>query len=359
MAVNNEANEEKNEPIAPKASAAGINGFEVKVPVPSDLFGWSDTFSPINAQYMTQAIEALRQANEQNTAQIRQVMKQVREQNRLLGSVVVPKVLVPKIDLPRFELPVYSSQLSEILEELSETIAGIRESINKILSPEVFAACRKLGKFIPENLAEVDDDVTLKQVLALVKEDGIPLYVVPRSNIVRDLVYSDSAIQRRGVLVECKELIFEDCRGALNRISSEYALEMKSFILSGLDAVEAGYVEAAQALFTNTLDTVHQNFWGQDVESRRIISNRVEGAELPEMIVNMGFRDTFVFAPIWHSHIRFWKNKGDEIPAKYSRHASIHGVSRRQYKLENCIQVLMLVTSLLVYIDENERNSDL
>ena len=87
----------------------------------------------------------------------------------------------------------------------------------------------------------MDDDVTLKQVLALVKEDGIPLYVVPRSNIVRDLVYSDSAIQRRGVLVECKELIFEDCRGALNRISSKYALEMKSFILSGLDAVEAGY----------------------------------------------------------------------------------------------------------------------
>lgn len=358
MTVNNEANEEKNEPIVPKASAAGINGFEVKVPISSDLFGWSDTFSPINAHYVTQAIEVARQANEQRVAQFRQVMKQIREQNKLLGSVVIPKVLVPKMDLPYFEIPVYSNQLSGIFEELRETLAEVQESINKILSPEVFAAYRKLGKFIPENLAEVDDDVTLKQVLALVKEDGIPLYVVPRSNIVRDLVYSDSAIQRRGVLVECKELIFEDCRGALNRISSEYALEMKSFILSGLNAVEAGYVEAAQALFTNTLDTVHQNFWGQDVESRRIISNRVEGAELPEMIVNMGFRDTFVFAPIWHSHIRFWKNKGDEIPAKYSRHASIHGVSRRQYKLENCIQVLMLVTSLLVYIDENEQVSD-
>ena len=358
MAVNNEANEEKNEPIAPKASAAGINGFEVKVPVPSDLFGWSDTFSPINAQYMTQAIETLRQANEQNTAQIRQVMKQVREQNRLLGSVVVPKVLVPKIDLPRFELPVYSSQLSEILEELSETIAGIRESINKILSPEVFAAYRKLGKFLPENLAGLDDDVTLKQVLTLVRKDGIPLYVVPRSDIVRNLVYSDSASRRRDVLVECKELIFEDCRVVLNRISSEYALEKKFFILAGLNALENGHVEAAQALFTNTLDTVHQNFWGLNRQSRSVISNHAEGDELPELIKNMNFLDVFVFAPIWNSHMKFFGHEGQEPPSEYSRHASVHGVSRRQYKLENCIHALMLVTSLLVYVDENERTSE-
>ena len=189
MSVNNEINEENNEPIAPKAFAAGINGFEFKIPVSLDLFGWSDVFAPISAQYATQAIEAVRQANEQNTAQIRQMTKQIREQHKLLGSVVVPKVMLPKIDLPHFELPVYSNQFSEIFAEVSETLVAFRESINKILSPEVFAAFRTLGKFLPENLAEVDEYVTLKQVLALVREDGIPLYVVPRSNIVRDLVY--------------------------------------------------------------------------------------------------------------------------------------------------------------------------
>lgn len=351
MAVNNEANEEKNEPIALKASAAGINGFEVKVPVPSDLFGWSDTFSPINAQYMTQAIEAVRQANEQNTAQIRQMMKQIREQHKLLGPVVVPKVMLPKIDLPRFEVPVYSDQLSEIFAEMSGTLEAIRESINKILSPEVFAAYRKLGKFLPENLSGLDDDVTLKQVLTLVRKDGIPLYVVPRSDIVRNLVYSDSASQRRDVLVECKELIFEDCRVVLNRISSEYALEKKFFILAGLNALENGHVEAAQALFTNTLDTVHQNFWGLNRQSRSVISNHAEGDELPQLIKNMNFLDVFVFAPIWNSHMKFFGHAGEEPPVKYSRHASVHGVSRRQYKLENCIQALMLVTSLLIYVD--------
>ena len=351
MSVNNEINEENNEPIAPKAFAAGINGFEFKIPVSLDLFGWSDVFAPISAQYATQAIEAVRQANEQNTAQIGQMMKQIREQHKLLGSVVVPKVMLPKIDLPRFELPVYSNQFSEIFAEVSETLEAFRESINKILSPEVFAAYRTLGKFLPENLAEVDEDVTLKQVLALVREDGIPLYVVPRSNIVRDLVYSDSASRRRGVLVECKELIFEDCRVVLNHISSEYALEKKFFILAGLNALENGHVEAAQALFTNTLDTVHQNFWGLNKQSRTAISNHAEGDELPQLIKNMNFLDVFVFAPIWNSHMRFFGHAGEEPPAEYSRHASVYGVSRRQYKLENCIQALMLVTSLLVYID--------
>lgn len=358
MSVNNEINEENNEPIAPKAFAPGINGFEVKVPVSLDLFGWSDTFSPISAQYMTQAIEALRQANEQNATQLRQVMKQIQEQHKLLGSVVVPKVMLPKIDLPRFELPVYSNQLSEIFSGMREALEGIQETINKILSPEVFAAYRNLGKFLPENLAEVDEDVTLKQVLALVREDGIPLYFVPRSNIVRDLVYSDSASRRRDVLVECKELIFEDCRGVLNRISSEYALEKKFFILAGLNALENGHVEAAQALFTNTLDTVHQNFWGLNRQSRAAISNHAEGDELPQLIKNMNFLDVFVFAPIWNSHMKFFGHAGEEPPAEYSRHASVHGVSRRQYKLENCIQALMLVTSLLIYVDENGKNSD-
>ena len=357
MAVNNEVNEENNEPIVPKASAAGINGFEVKVPVSLDLFGWSDMFSPISAQYMTQAIEAARQANEQNVAQIRQVMKQIREQNKLLGSAVAPKIVVSKIDLPRFEVPVYSNQLSEIFAEMSEAFEGIREAINKILSLEGFASYLKLGKFLHENIKDLAGEVTIEQLLDLVRKDGIPLYAVPRSSILDELLYADSSRERRDLLISYREMIFEDCRNFLNSVSSEYAQEKRFFILAGLNALENGHVEAAQALFTNTLDTVHQNFWGADTGSRIAISNRKEGSELPQIIVKMDFRDAFVFTPIWNSHMKFFGHEGQEPPAEYSRHASVHGVSRRQYKLENCIQALMLVTSLLVYVDEN-RTSD-
>lgn len=118
-----------------------------------------------------------------------------------------------------------------------------------------------------------------------------------------------------------------------------------------MNALENGHVEAAQALFTNILDTVHQNFWGLNKQSRTAISNHAEGDELPQLIKNMDFLDILVFAPIWNSHMKFFGHAGDEPPTEYSRHASVHGVSRRQYKLENCIQALMLVTSLLVYID--------
>lgn len=86
-------------------------------------------------------------------------------------------------------------------------------------------------------------------------------------------------------------------------------------------------------------------------QSRTAVSNHAEGDELPQLIKNMNFLDVFVFAPIWNSHMKFFGHAGDEPPTEYSRHASVHGVSRRQYKLENCIQALMLVTSLLVYIE--------
>ena len=119
-----------------------------------------------------------------------------------------------------------------------------------------------------------------------------------------------------------------------------------------------GHVEAAQALFTNTLDTVHQNFWGLNKQTRTAISNHKEGDELPQLIKNMNFLDMFVFAPIWNSHMKFFGHAGEEPPAEYSRHASVHGVSRRQYKLENCIQALMLVTSLLIYVDNIKKSSE-
>lgn len=139
----------------------------------------------------------------------------------------------------------------------------------------------------------------------MAKRDGIPLYAVPRMSTVLELVEADNGASRREILVKYQESIFEDCENVLGEISSEYAVEKKFFILAGLKALKNGHVEAAQALFTNTLDTVHQNFWGPDKQKRTVISNHKEGDELPQLIKNMNFLDMFVFAPIWNSHMKF------------------------------------------------------
>lgn len=85
--------------------------------------------------------------------------------------------------------------------------------------------------------------------------------------------------------------------------------------------------------------------------------NRKRGADVPEEIDEMGVREAFVWLPIWNAQEEFWKHKGDKVPHYYSRHASVHGVSSRQFRKRNCIQVFILVTSLVGYDDRLAREA--
>lgn len=225
---------------------------------------------------------------------------------------------------------------------------SLREFLKEIFSSDFFSLFE--GIVIPENLVALGKEVAWERFIDLVYNDGIPLYAIPRSDTVLKLVHADGLRARRKVLIECQKSIFEDCRSARNSLRSDYAQEMWHLVLSGLGALENGHSDAAQALFTNTMDTVHQKIW-PDRDDRKDITHHVKGDEVPESFAEMSVGENLIFAALWNSHITFWPKRGEEPPAEYSRHASVHGVSRRQYKLENCIQALMLVTSLLVYIE--------
>lgn len=234
---------------------------------------------------------------------------------------------------------------NSLVEKVS---GGLRECLKEIFSSGFFNLFE--GIIIPENLAGLGKEVTLENLIDLVYDDGIPLYGIPRLDTVYKLVRADGSRGKRNVLIECQESIFEDCMSALNSLHSDYAQEMRCFILSGLYALKNGYSDAVQALFTNIMDTVHQKFW-PDRDDRKDITHHEKGDEVPESFAEMSVGKNLVFAALWNSHITFWPKRGEEPPTEYLRHASVHGVSRRQYKLENCIQALMLVTSLLIYVD--------
>lgn len=142
----------------------------------------------------------------------------------------------------------------------------------------------------------------------------------------------------------------DDCAAVLERADHAAVGEELGFALDGLGAMRAGHSRSAQAMFTVTLDTLISRFY-PDRNARRAITNRKKGARAPEEIDEMGVSEALVWLPIWNAHEEFWKHKGDTVPYYYSRHASVHGVSSRQFSKRNCIQVLMLVTSLIGYAD--------
>jgi hypothetical protein len=305
-----------------------------------------ERMSSLMPDYSALAREALAPMNER-----------LREQ---MASIVasVPAFSMPPFDLPTLRAPVLGPATLEMLKGISEhhvrTVEGLRESLAPLFDSE---ALRGLNRaLLPPNLKEYADEIGASDVHEFVEQEGIPLYLVPRGRTALRLLRAKDRAGRRRVLGDCYESLMEDCAAVLERADHEAISDELGFALDGLGAMRAGHARSAQAMFTVTLDTLIYRFY-PDRKTRGVITNRKKDADVPEAIDEMGVREAFVWLPIWNAHEEFWKHKGDKVPHYYSRHASVHGVSSRQFSKRNCIQVLMLVTSLIGYADRAARES--
>lgn len=283
--------------------------------------------------------------------------ERLREQ---MASIVasVPTFSMPPLDQLALQGPVLDPATLEMLKRISEqqarTLEGLRKSLRSLFDPE---ALRGLNRaLLSPNLKEHANAIGASQVQEFVEQEGIPLYLVPRGRTALRLLRAKDRAGRRRVLGDCYESLMEDCAAVLERADDGAVSDELGFALDGLGAMRAGHARSAQAMFTVTLDTLIYRFY-PDRKARGVITNRKKGAEVPEVIDEMGVREALVWLPIWNAHEEFWKHKGDKVPHYYSRHASVHGVSSRQFSKRNCIQVLMLVTSLIGYADRVAREA--
>lgn len=265
----------------------------------------------------------------------------------------IPTFPMPLFDLPALHTPVISPVTQEILKRISEHQTGILEGLRRSLG-SLFDSQASHGlnrALLPPNLKEHVGEIHVNQVRELVENEGIPLYLVPRGRTALRLLRAKDSAGRRQVLGECYESIIEDCAVVLEGADHQVVGDELTFALDGLGAMRAGHFRSAQAMFTVTLDTLIYRYY-PDREIRSAITNRKRGDDIPGEIDNMRVHEAFVWLPIWNAHEAFWKDKGDKVPHYYSRHASVHAVSPRQFNKRNCIQVLMLITSLIGYIDQ-------
>ncbi|CAM4047985.1 hypothetical protein [Helcobacillus massiliensis] len=277
-----------------------------------------------------------------------------------MASIVasVPTFSVPALDLPALQAPVLGPATLEMLKGISEqharTMEGLWGSLEPLFDPAAFRGLNRA--LLPSNLKEYAGEIRASDVHEFVEQEGIPLYLVPRGRTALRLLRAKDRAGRRRVLSDCYESLMEDCADVLERADHEAVSNELGFALDGLGAMRAGHARSAQAMFTVTLDTLIYRFY-PDRKAREVITNRKRDAGVPEAIDEMGVREALVWLPIWNAHEQFWKDKGDKVPHYYSRHASVHGVSSRQFNKRNCIQVLMLVTSLIGYADRVARES--
>ncbi len=206
---------------------------------------------------------------------------------------------------------------------------------------------------LPSNLQGCTDKIKTSDFREFVEQEGIPLYAIPRDrDIVMKLLEAKDRQGRRQILGEFCQSLVVDCTAILEQAKNTVINDLRDSIEDAIAAVCAGYYYAAQALFTVILDTLISYFYPNRENRIKIIGHQ-RSASVPDEIKAMEIRDALVWLPIWHAHEQFWVDRGDPIPNdRYSRHASVHAVSVDQYNKENCIQVMMLVASLIAYAEQ-------
>lgn len=259
---------------------------------------------------------------------------------------------IPTFTVPSTDFPVMNSVMSESMTAAIRNLRQVTEQISKQFA-EQFSAISEILRnsnfdraLLPPNIRDYAEEVRSYQVRDFLEQEGIPLFLVPRGRIAVRLLNARDRSSRRQVLSDCYNQIIDDCATVLEEIGNQSGGKEIDFALDALHAMKAGYHRSAQAMLTVTLDTLIYRFY-PDKNIRRSITNRTKDQDVPSVIDEMDIRTAMVWLPIWNAHAQFWKHKGDKIPYGYSRHASVHGVSPRQFSKRNCVQVLMLVTSLL------------
>ena len=324
---------------------------QMKAMLPDTSAYARDIMGPLNRRLQEQMKSALPDYD----ALVKNALEPYNERvNSQVASIVasLPTFTGPMIDFPTLKGvgvgPAIEPMLKQIASRQSAMLDGLRGSLKPLFDPELLRGFNRA--LLPPNLRSHADEINAYQVHEFLEQEGIPLYLVPRGRTARRLLRAQGRSARRRVLGDCYESIVDDCAAVLDQADRAVVGEELGFALDGLGAMRAGHSRSAQAMFTVTLDTLIYRFY-PDQATRRLITNRKKDADVPGAIDEMGVHEAMVWLPIWNAHEQFWKHKGDKVPNYYSRHASVHSVSSRQFSKRNCVQVLMLITSLIGYAD--------
>ncbi|HUW14153.1 MAG TPA: hypothetical protein VM537_30805 [Anaerolineae bacterium] len=179
--------------------------------------------------------------------------------------------------------------------------------------------------------------------------DGIALHGVPRPPTAAALIRADGAAKRREIHGRRWRAISADCREAVEGFESEAVAPLAPFALAALDALDGGHTAAAQALASSLIDSLLTTKFGKN---RYQYTPDKNGKRTTKAYDEFTIRQFVAFAPMWQICQQFWVDEGDKVPTTFSRNATAHTVSPRQFNRRNAVQALLFAISLLYFLDE-------
>lgn len=236
---------------------------------------------------------------------------------------------------------------SKIVRELN---SQYRDILTDIFRP-IYDAPIGWRHWLPQNLEELGDEFDPEQIIDLVKEEPIPLYLVPRLKTSESLLRAPDKASRRSILNQRANTIIEDCESVIESIDSSHFADEIDQLSQAIDAYRNGLVRVSQSALATALDAITKSAVALSPGVTKAVTQ--QGNQHGEReLEQIGIHGALVWSPIRRAFGRFNPEKGDKVPHEFSRHATVHSLEKRQYSKRNAIQALMLATSLLGYVND-------
>lgn len=241
---------------------------------------------------------------------------------------------VPKVQLP-----------PQILEGLARAIAPLQPVLER------------LDRVMPENWQ--GQRLPYRDMILLMQE-GVPLAWVPPAGVIKQLLAAEDAPERTKVINDCRPEILDACTETLEAVTDVRLTTQKALLAECVRMTEHGTFNGAQALAANVWDTLFRGLafgnpaWLTDKErwGYKKIQQRIPTFDVDKDGTIGQFRNAAVFLPFPKALEEF--RYPQPVPDGFNRHATAHATGAIQYTPANATTALMLASSVLREIDDQE-----
>ncbi len=207
----------------------------------------------------------------------------------------------------------------------------------------------------PSNLHGLEG---IEEVVALTRDEGLPLVWVPRNEILQVLVEASDADTRRGILLSHRDEILEDCVTVLSDAAPLLAVGLSTlpamcheWVKEADDAVralKAGFVGPAQSHAANVIEGIapYMSWFLTDKHTRKDTVDRakedVEDVESLSLLMNY-----LALRPLVLAYDKWFPGSDEPPPDHFARHVTVHAAGHPMVFNEyNALIAVMLATSL-------------
>ena len=318
--------------------------------------------SPFERRQREAAARVLRAAMPDIQRRLREVFSTQSETLKIIGEqyssryAEMIKSLTPLTrDVAKFKMPAlaldyktlfpdFARLHSSVIEQLRPALEAIQITQRGQFAGVISKVRTALQAALPPNWRG-DDVVLPKNLEDLLLDEGLPLAWLPPKNILIRVFAAKDAGQRRRILGRKWPEITQAAIRELDTVADDSLTQHIKFAKEAAETLLSGHTSASQALSASLLDSILRAEF--DENDRRTVTGRKQRLNINDYPL----RVAIVLGGIWGAHGEYWPEKGHAIPRNFSRHASAHGVSRRQYSRINALLALMHVVGLLKVLE--------